>query len=235
MLTDLKRFDKSLVLTSGGIGRRRTKLADAPLNMRERKALVMPHVVLENDRQLRFILSTAAVDRAMDTIDQSGWDLSAYRANNVVLWAHGYNTQIGDLSIGRCIDIGVVEGALTGVVEFDPEDDPISGPWSETILRKLKRGSLSATSVGFRPLDFDVTEDPSRGADEWFPGFDFKRQELLEFSIVSVPCNPEAGIASEHRLDPDNPASGLLDPIVSAGFGRKPRKSTRLRNRLALG
>jgi HK97 family phage prohead protease len=234
MLTGLQHF-KRLALAPGATGRRRTKRSDAPLDLLVRKDLFVAPVALENDRQLRFTLSTAAVDRAMDTIDQSGWDLSAYRRNPVVLWAHGFDMAIGSLPIGRCVDIAVVEGALTGVVEFDPEDDPISGPWSETLLRKCKRGTLSATSVGFRPLDFEVTEDPARGADDWFPGFDFKRQELTEFSIVAVPCNQEALINPEHRVDPANPASGLLDPVVSAACEGNSKRPSRLRNRLALG
>ena len=53
-------------------------------------------------------------------------------------------------------------------------------------------GFLSATSVGFRQLTWDFTEDEERGADDWWPGIVFHTQELVEFSIVTVPANPEA-------------------------------------------
>jgi hypothetical protein len=35
--------------------------------------------------------------------------------------------------------------------------------------------------------------------DDWFPPMNFLRNELLEFSIVSIPCNPEALIEPGER------------------------------------
>jgi hypothetical protein len=49
------------------------------------------------------------------------------------------------------------------------------------------RGFLSATSVGFMPTKYAFVDDPER---RW--GIDFLEQELLEFSCVPVPANPEA-------------------------------------------
>jgi phage head maturation protease len=67
-------------------------------------------------------------------------------------------------------------------------------------------GFLNATSVGFRPLEWTLSKDPSRGADEWEPGADFHRAELVEFSIVSVPCNPEALLeATPQPTEPEEP------------------------------
>jgi len=43
---------------------------------------------------------------------------------------------------------------------------------------------LNATSVGFKPKEWVFNEDRK--------GVDFKTQELLEFSVVPVPSNPEA-------------------------------------------
>jgi phage head maturation protease len=60
------------------------------------------------------------------------------------------------------------------------------------VYRLARGGFLAATSVGFRPLKWEYTTDKERGADDWFPGIDFEEQELVEFSIVTVPANPEA-------------------------------------------
>ena len=49
---------------------------------------------------------------------------------------------------------------------------------------------LKATSVGFAPIKFKFTSNPDRQF-----GIDFIEQELLEFSIVPVPANPDAVIA----------------------------------------
>jgi HK97 family phage prohead protease len=54
----------------------------------------------------------------------------------------------------------------------------------------VKERMLSATSVGFRPLKWSFSKDRERGG-----GIDFHEQELLEFSIVTVPANSEATIS----------------------------------------
>ena len=77
-------------------------------------------------------------------------------------------------------------------MRFVPADVPVFGPKAEGIKQLCRSGFLFATSVGFRPLEWDFTEDEARGADDWFPGIDFHRHELMEFSIVSIPANPEA-------------------------------------------
>ncbi|HWX48135.1 MAG TPA: HK97 family phage prohead protease [Roseomonas sp.] len=140
------------------------------------------------DRTVRFVISTAGVDRDLDTVALEGWDLTAYRRNPVVLWGHDAD----ELPIGKCTEIGVSDGALRAAVEFVPADMPVVGDRAEAVLRMCRDGFLSATSVGFRPLEWKITEDPERGAEDWMPGFDFLRQELMEFSIVSIPANPEA-------------------------------------------
>lgn len=144
------------------------------------------------DRQFRFTISTASVDLQMDTIAVGGWDLTAYRRNPVVLWEHGSDPTVGRWPIGRAFNVGPEKGALKASVEFDAFDIPITGPIAEACVRKLQNGSLCAVSVGFRPLEYTVTDDPARGAGDWSPGVDFTRQILLEFSIVSVPANAEA-------------------------------------------
>jgi len=50
----------------------------------------------------------------------------------------------------------------------------------------VEQGVLKATSVGFRPLEYIHAKDVMRAG-----GLDFKSQELMEFSVVPVPANPE--------------------------------------------
>ncbi|MFC0407927.1 HK97 family phage prohead protease [Roseomonas elaeocarpi] len=139
-------------------------------------------------RVIRFVISSATVDRDLDTISVDGWDLTAYRKNPVVLWGHNSD----ELPIGKCVSIFVEAGKLKADVEFLPADTPCVGDRAEAVFRMCRDGFLSATSVGFRPLEWKLTDDEARGAGDYFPGVDFSRQELMEFSIVSIPCNPEA-------------------------------------------
>jgi HK97 family phage prohead protease len=130
------------------------------------------------DRVVRFVISTGAVDRDGDTIDPRGWQLAHYRACPVVLWQHDHKTP----AIAKMVRIAV-EGnppALVADAEFAPAE---IYPFAEMIYQLVKRGFLTATSVGFQPQKF--TENRQRG------GYDFTEQALAEFSIVNVPSNPE--------------------------------------------
>lgn len=135
-------------------------------------------------RELQFTISTDTVDRMGDTIDVKGWKLDAYRKNPVVLWAHDNES----LPVGKATKIWLENGKLKATAEFTPAG---MAKFNDTIFDMLKGGFLNAVSVGFMPIEYAFVED----ADRRF-GIDFKQQELLEFSVVSVPANGEALIES---------------------------------------
>lgn len=232
MLMEMARF-KRMAVDGGRMPAAGAAKRNASTDTILRKEFLGPAQVL-GDRQLRFTISSAIVDRALDVIDQSGWDLTGYRLNPVVLLQHNS----WDFPIGKCVDIGLEGGDLRATVEFVPADMPSGlGELSETVLRLCKEGFMSATSVGFRPIEWDVSADPARGADDWLPGFDFRKQDLTEFSIVTVPCNLEAVIDPAHRETADSAAS-LLDIVAGAPAGAlraKAIRRLRLDRHLALG
>lgn len=131
-------------------------------------------------RELQFTISTDSVDRMGDTIDVKGWKLDAYRKNPVVLWAHDNES----LPVGKATKVWIEDGKLKATAEFTPEG---MARFNDTVFDMLKGGFLNAVSVGFMPEDYKFTES----ADRRF-GIDFLKQELLEFSVVSVPANSEA-------------------------------------------
>ena len=141
-----------------------------------------------DDDLIRFTITTSAVDRERDILELDGWELGNYQRNPVVLWGH----EAYEPPIGRAVSLFREGEGLKSDVRFVPADVPVYGPKAEGIKQLCRSGVLFATSVGFRPLEWDFTEDEARGADDWFPGIDFHRQELMEFSIVSIPANPEA-------------------------------------------
>lgn len=177
-----------------------------------RKQMAMPIEAIEGDeRCLRFTISTGAVDRERDTIALAGWDLRNFLRNPVVLWGHDANA----LPIGRAFDVGIEGGALKASVRFIPTDTPERGQFADAVYRLARQGFLGATSVGFRPLQWSFTDDAERGADDWFPGIDFLQQELVEFSVVTVPANPEA-LLEEPLPAPAAPAEVASDtPPIS--------------------
>ena len=185
------------------------------------------------DRKVRFTISTGAVDREDDVVSVDGWVLDAYRQNPVVLWGH----DAWDLPIGRCVELGSDGAALKATVEFVPADMPCCGPRAEAVLRMCRTGFLSATSVGFRPLEFEMAKD-RMDEDDWFPPFNFLRNELLEFSIVSIPCNPEALIEPGERRDlivpPPAPAATPAEDVALAQAAAVQRARDQRRRRARL-
>ncbi len=158
-----------------------------------RSSTVQPTVLA--DRQVKFVLSEALPDREADCVDPNGIDLTNYLRNPVVLWAHDHHAP----PIARCISIGVEAGRLVGVAEFVPASVPVAGPTAEMALQMIKIGFLNAVSIGFRPVEFDFNNDG---------GMDFTKSELLEFSIVTIPCLPSAlvvDVGAEPVAEPTGP------------------------------
>lgn len=134
-------------------------------------------------RTLTFAISSPAVDRMGDTIAVDGWQLENYRKNPVVLFAHDSSS----LPPAKSTKIFIEGQKLKSVAEFVPADTPVVGPLAEALLRMYRDGFMSATSVGFVPIKYSFVDDPTRRF-----GIDFEEQELLEYSLVPVPANPEA-------------------------------------------
>lgn len=196
-----KAFTLARSVPTGQVERRS---GTAPLGVRKQSVETIEEA---GDRKLRYVISTGAVDRDRDTIDPKGWKLDAYRKNPVVLWGHDGSS----LPIGRAVDLEADGARLAATVSFIPPDGyGKAGEFAETVFALSRDGFLNATSVGFCPIEWDVTNDKARGADDWFPGIDFRSQELVEFSIVTVPSNPEA------LLEPAAPPSRAAEPTTTA-------------------
>jgi HK97 family phage prohead protease len=145
------------------------------MNVRVKAYTAINKTNVEN-RTVESVISTAARDRAGDTIDPAGWDLENYRKSPSVLWAHSYSTP----PIGRARSVFRRRDALVAVTEFVPK---AVSPFADTIFEMYASHFLHGWSVGFRPLKWEPRADG---------GIDFIEQELLEYSAVPVPANPEA-------------------------------------------
>jgi HK97 family phage prohead protease len=134
-----------------------------------------------SDTVATFIASDSSQDRMGDVIDQSGWQLSAFRRNGVILFAH----DSGSLPVGKATSIGVVNDKLMVTVRF------AATGMGRAVAGMVSDGFLKAVSVGFAPVSFKFSGDPARKG-----GIDFAQAELLEISIVPVPANPNALLQS---------------------------------------
>jgi HK97 family phage prohead protease len=146
-----------------------------------RKQYVPTEVKAEGDdsaRQVTFTISTAAVDRDRDSLAVEGWKTDNFLRNPVVLWAHDYYRTP---PVGQAVSLAANAQALRATVQFATAEEHA---FADTIYRLVIGRYLRACSVGFWPLKWVYVEE--RG------GYDFLENELREFSVCSVPANPEA-------------------------------------------
>lgn len=128
------------------------------------------------DRTLIVRISTKTPDRSNDVVLPGGVVLDNYFRNPVVAFGHNYS----GLSIGKTTEINVADDGILAKVVFPPK-----GVYelADTLYELYKDNFMNAWSIGFIPLE---TEDRPEG------GMIFKKWELLEYSAVMVPDNPEA-------------------------------------------
>jgi len=134
-------------------------------------------------RTSTWIISTAARDRMGDTIAVDGWDLANFRKGGSILYGHNREFTDG-LPIGKPLAVWPEKNALHLTMQHTSHEE---NPLGAQVFALVRGGFLRSNSVGFRPTEWDFS-DP----DDMFSGIDFKKQELLEDSIVPVPANPEA-------------------------------------------
>lgn len=137
------------------------------------------------DLVLEFVISTDSVDRDADRINPNGWKLDAYNKNPVVLFAHDYNNP----PVATALATWVEDGKLKSRAKFTPKE---IYPFGYMIYQMYKNGFMKGTSVGFNPIKWKYSEEREAG-------IDFEEQELLEWSCVPVPANPEALIAASAK------------------------------------
>lgn len=116
---------------------------------------------------VRFVASTEGVKRDGLDLKVEDWSLENYRKYPVVLYAHDY--------FGHNLPIGTGEPSIDGRslmidVRFDAEDD-----FAMKVRRKAVKGMM-AGSVGWDDVDVEGKV----------------RHDLMEFSIVPVPADPDA-------------------------------------------
>ncbi len=136
----------------------------------------------ETDGPMRFIVATEG--KKADGLDlrMGGLNLDRFRANPVVMYGHDYWGR-ESLPIGRAENIEVDGPNLMADTIFDPDDE-----FAQRVEGKYRGGFLNAVSVGF-----DIRGlDPETGVvDEW---------EMIEYSAVPVPLDPDAVVESGRQL-----------------------------------
>lgn len=146
------------------------------------------------------IASTIETDRVGDVLIPTGMK---YQLPVPLLWMHSHRDPLGSVTSIKATSRGV---EIVAKIAVNASDE------INRIYRLVKAGVVRGLSVGFRPL-----EQPESTK----TGFLFKKWELLELSIVSVPANSGAGISAVKSACGVSLAHDFI-PLRSAKSGSVP-------------
>jgi HK97 family phage prohead protease len=152
--------------------------------------------------------STAAVDRAGDTILASAWTqgLENYTKNPIILFNHDY-----DDPIGKCTSIRIVPNGLEIEAEISP---------SAEVYNFIQEGILKTFSVGFAINDAEW--------DDMNHGLRITSAELYEISVVSVPCNQDAVFSVSKSFDNKDDFTAYVTKLTGHSLANKEVKASTL-------
>jgi hypothetical protein len=141
---------------------------------------------------IQFIASTDGQKRDGNRVRNSGWQFANFAKNPVFLWCHDYRS----LPIGKHVDWQVDKEGDGHVLRIWSQFcDPELYAFADKIRKMYEAGFLRAGSIGWNPIKFEVLRDK----DGMFMGFDFVENDLLEFSAVPVPSDPDAIVEAISR------------------------------------
>jgi HK97 family phage major capsid protein/HK97 family phage prohead protease len=164
------------------------------------RAYALLHVKAVDDEQ-RVILGTATTpepDRAGDVIEPLG---ASFKNPLPLLLHHDTKKPVGTVSLKKATKDGIdFVAKLPAIAEPGALKDRVDEAW-----QSVKAGLIAGVSVGFRAIETAFLKDTG--------GLHFLKTELIELSLVTVPANAQATIASIKSLD--LAASGRHSPGVS--------------------
>lgn len=128
------------------------------------------------DGVLEAIITTSSVDRHRESVDTEGIDTTNFMNNPVVLYGHDYE----GLPIGKALKLTQTKNKIKARFQLAVEEYPFAA----TVYAMIKSGYLNAISIG------GIVR-------EWSEDYrTILEMEMVEFSVVPVPANPEALITS---------------------------------------
>lgn len=128
--------------------------------------------------EVEFVVSTTDLDAHGERINVAGIDYKQYlKGNNVILWGHdGFN-----LPIGNAVKMWVEGNKLMARAKFYLKDD-----FPRKVYQYIMDGVVKAVSIG------GIVEQWSDD------GVTIEKMTMKEFSVVSIPANPNALVAAKH-------------------------------------
>lgn len=131
----------------------------------------------EGNGILEAIVTTSDVDRYNEVIVTDGIDVSNYvEKNPVVLYGHDYYS----FPVGKTLKLTQMKNKIKAQFQLAIEEYDFAA----TLYNLIKGGYINAVSIGGRVLEW--SEDYKQ----------ILKMEMVEFSIVAIPANPQALITA---------------------------------------
>ena len=125
-------------------------------------------------------ITSKVLDRSNDRVHPEGLSMAHFMKNPVGMWLHDYmgHTPAAGIPITKTHKLVFDGDGWDAEFEFlkgDPFVDRVKNAWVQGFIR--------TASIGFQPKEW---EKNAEGGTEWLKG------ELLEWSLVPIPDNPDA-------------------------------------------
>lgn len=153
------------------------------------------------------LITTEDIDRSGDIVRATGAKIDLFMRNPVILWGHDYS----EPAIAKAVALEIIPGRGIRAQFVFPEEG--INPKADVVRKLWASGFLNAVSIGFIPI---VSE--SMDSKNPFGSQEYKEWELLEFSIVNVPAQPNA---LRLALDGINDTLNKRGRVLSAGNEKK--------------
>jgi len=131
------------------------------------------------NREVEVIISTETEDRDKDVVVAAGIGLGNYNRNPVVLFQHNPGKPVA-----RTVQLSLSGDRMTARAKF-PEAGMVKE--ADEVYGLIKAEIINAASIGFIPKEWEP-----RNKDMPWAGQLYKKTDLLEWSFVSIPSNPDA-------------------------------------------
>lgn len=149
-----------------------------------------PHALMN----IQGVANANIVDRVDERLDPRGCMVQSYLKNPQLLAHHCYHYPIGQVTTLNIEEGGVTFGGWVG----DPSKAPLTAMQIE-MRSLLAQGIIRTVSVGFIPLKIRAPLYNNNGGLE--EALVIEQWELLEISLVAVPCNQDSLIEVVKHLD----------------------------------
>ena len=168
--------------------------------------------VNDDERTVTAAISTGVVDRDKEVMLPKGALFDNFIKNPIVLWAHSHS----DTPIGKAQWIKRQGGRIIAKTKFAMTQK------AQEVYDLFKGGFLKAFSIGFIPIESrQPTAEDLKANPEWAEVRRIiSKWELLEYSAVPIPANPEALALAvknkEIKLSPETTKELDLEEIFIA-------------------